>query len=141
VPEDRKHQPLLFAPVQEAACGFTLRMFRERDGSRCAVAFTSEARLKAVLGSRQRWVPLAESALRELSRPLGVGTLVVDPNLVAAPVRATTPAVAVPQPQPDRDRVPSRRPSRASSWNPAYSRVLGATAAVGAADLLMQLLS
>ncbi|MHA6758112.1 SAV_915 family protein [Streptacidiphilus sp. PAMC 29251] len=89
--EDHTHQPL-FTPVCDNACGFTLRLFRNRDGSRCTVAFTTPERLTALLGTGQRWVELAEPALRELVRPLGVQHLVVDPNLIA-------PSVA-PHPQP-----------------------------------------
>lgn len=84
--EDHNHQHLLCVPVRDTACGFALRLFRNRDGSRCAAAFTSEERLATVLGTGQRWVPLAEPALRDLARPLGVLSLVVDPSLVAPPV-------------------------------------------------------
>jgi hypothetical protein len=85
VSEDPTHQPL-FIPVCDNGCGFTLRLFRDRDGSRCAVAFTVPERLTAVLGSGQRWVELAESALRDMVCPLGVERLVVDPALIAPPV-------------------------------------------------------
>ncbi|WP_081982468.1 SseB family protein [Streptacidiphilus albus] len=88
--EDHIHHPLLCVPVRNAGYGSALRLFRERDGSRCAVAFTSEDRLREVLGERQDWVPLAEPALRDLARPLGVDALVVDPNLVAPPVAPPT---------------------------------------------------
>ena len=72
--------------MRDNACGFTLRLFRNRDGSRCAIAFTTPERLTAVLGAHHRWVPLAEDALRDLTLPLGVLHLVVDPALVAPPV-------------------------------------------------------
>ncbi|MFC1441236.1 SAV_915 family protein [Streptacidiphilus sp. N1-10] len=103
-PEPGHH--LLFAPVRDTACGMALRLFRERDGSRCAVAFSTEQRLRAVLGSAQRCVPLSEPALREMTGPIGVTRLVVDPNLVAPPVRelpaapvrtAPRPPAALPQ--------------------------------------------
>jgi hypothetical protein len=90
------HQHLLCVPVRDAACGLTLRMFRDRDGSRCAAAFTSETRLTAVLGGGQRWIALSEAALRELTEPLGVRSLIVDPNLIAPPVRTTPAATAAP---------------------------------------------
>lgn len=83
--EDHTHQPLCI-PVRDNRCGFTLRLFRDRDGSRCAVAFTTPERMTAVLGAAQRWLPLAEDAVRELLRPLAVQRLIVDPNLVAPPV-------------------------------------------------------
>ena len=88
--EDHTHQQL-YTPVRDNACGCTLRLFRNRDGSRCTVAFTTPERLTAVLGAGQIWVELAEPALRDMVRPLGVQHLVVDPNLIAPPV--------TPQPQ------------------------------------------
>lgn len=97
--EDHTHQPL-FVPVCDNACGFTLRLFRNRDDSRCAVAFTAPERLTAVLGAGQHWVELAEPALRELVCPLGVQRLVVDPNLIAPPVSPHPRPVPQP-PRPD----------------------------------------
>ena len=131
------HQELLFTPVREAACGVALRMFRDRDGSRCAVAFTTEDRLRTVLGADQRWVPLAEPALRELTRPLGVASLVVDPNLVAPAVPA-----AVEQAAPARESA-ARQAVERHYWDPALVgplRVAAAVGAAGAADLLIHLL-
>ena len=139
--EDRTHpQNPLCVPVREAGCGFVLRVFRDRDGSRCAVAFSSEERLRAVLGAGQRWLPLAEPALRDLARPLGISALVLDPNLIAPTVRDTpaalTPAAARP------DRGVSVAAHRAPRWRaPVGNSVLLATAAAGTADLLLQLLS
>ena len=144
--EDRTHpQNPLCVPVREAGCGFVLRVFRDRDGSRCAVAFSSEERLRAVLGAGQCWLPLAEPALRDLARPLGISALVLDPNLVAPTVRDTPAALAPAAPapaaaRPDRGvsvaahRAPRRRA-------PVGNSVLLATAAAGTADLLLQLLS
>ena len=93
--EDHTHrQPRaprpLCVPVRENACGSTLRLFRDRDGSRCAAAFTTPERLAAVLGADHLWVPLAEDALRDLVHPLGVHDIVVDPALVAPPVGGPT---------------------------------------------------
>jgi hypothetical protein len=65
----------------------TLRLFRDRDGVRCAVAFSSPGLLAEVLGPQQRWIPLAEPALRALLRPLDVHHLIQDPGMVARPVR------------------------------------------------------
>ena len=98
--DDPAHQPLC-VPVRDNACGFTLRMFRNRDGARCAVAFTTRERLAAVLGSRQRWVELAEPAVRDIVLPLGVRDLVIDPALIAPPVRsqAAPPVAATAAPQ------------------------------------------
>ncbi|QMU73343.1 SAV_915 family protein [Streptacidiphilus sp. P02-A3a] len=129
MPEDHTHHRLC-VPVREGACGSVLRMFRDRDGSRCAVAFSSEERLRAVLGEEQHWLPLAEPALRALAAPLGVATLILDPNLIAPTVRntpAATPAPALPAAP-----LPVAAPVLAAA---------AATVAVGAADLLLQLLS
>lgn len=170
MPEDHTHHRLC-VPVREAACGFVLRMFRDRDGSRCAVAFSSEERLRAVLGDEQRWLPLAEPALRDLAAPLGVTTLILDPNLIAPTVRNTPAPTAAPTPI----AAPTAAPApaapapaapfapfapvgpaapapalataaehRAPRWgSPGFGchGVLRATVAVGAADLLLQLLS
>ena len=87
--EDQAQHQLFCVPVRGAGCGVALRLFRNRDGSRCAAAFTSQERLIAVLGAGQRWIPLAEAALRGLTRPLGIEDLVVDPSMVAAPVLPT----------------------------------------------------
>ena len=95
--EDHTHQQPraprpLCVPVRENACGSTLRLFRDRDGSRCAAAFTTPERLAAVLGADHLWVPLAEDALRDLVLPLDVHDIVVDPALVAPPVGGPTTA-------------------------------------------------
>ncbi|MQS15474.1 hypothetical protein F7Q99_25190 [Streptomyces kaniharaensis] len=66
-----------------------LRLFRLRDGRRCAVGFTTPEALTALLGPDQAYVELGEPALRELTAPLGVDALVLDPRLVAPPVAAT----------------------------------------------------
>ncbi|MFI6157207.1 SAV_915 family protein [Kitasatospora sp. NPDC051170] len=82
-------------PVTTSAHGGTtaLRLFRLRDGRRCAVGFSSPEALAALLGPEQAHTELAEPALRSLVAPLGVDALVLDPRLVAAPV--TTPVTAV----------------------------------------------
>ena len=97
--EDHTHQPLC-TPVRDNVCGFTLRLFRDRDGSRCAVAFTTPERLTAVLGAGQRWVELTEPALRDMVLPLDIQQLVVDPNLIAPPVSPDPQPVARPVAQP-----------------------------------------
>ena len=113
--EDHLQQHLLCVPVRDTACGFALRMFRNRDGSRCAAAFTSEARLTAVLGVDQRWVALSEVALRGLTEPLGVQDLFVDPNMVApsvttAPVTTAPATTVTTAPRPSAHR-PHRQPA------------------------------
>ncbi|MFJ8624785.1 SAV_915 family protein [Kitasatospora sp. NPDC093550] len=86
-------------PVTTSGTGSTtaLRLFRLRDGRRCAVGFSSPEALVSLLGPDQAHTELGEPALRELIAPLGVDTLVLDPRLVAPPV--TAPAVA-PAPAP-----------------------------------------
>ncbi|MFF0434400.1 SAV_915 family protein [Streptomyces sp. NPDC004327] len=73
----------LCVPVRPVAHGCAARLFRTPPGVRTAVAFTTPARLRAVLGADQPWTALAEPALRALVRPLGVETLTVDPTLTA----------------------------------------------------------
>ncbi|MFJ9694379.1 SAV_915 family protein [Kitasatospora sp. NPDC101183] len=75
-----------------------LRLFRLRDGRRCAVGFSSPEALAALLGPGQAHTELAETALREMIAPLGVDTLVVDPRLVAPSV--STPAAPSTPPSP-----------------------------------------
>ncbi|MFJ3791057.1 SAV_915 family protein [Kitasatospora sp. NPDC090091] len=73
-------------PVTVTGRTTSLRLFRLRDGRRCAVGFVSAEALTALLGPEQASVQLAEPALRALVAPLGVDTLVLDPRLVAPPV-------------------------------------------------------
>ncbi|MFJ9818932.1 SAV_915 family protein [Streptomyces sp. NPDC101151] len=51
------------------------------------MAFTSAGRPAETLGPDQRWIRLAEPALRALTAPLGVTTVTIDPT-------ATAPAAA-----------------------------------------------
>lgn len=88
-PPDNERPPddeWLYVPLRETACGVCLRLFRDRDGARCAVGFTSEQRLASVLGPRQPFYRLPEHAVRALAAEREVSALVVDPGLVAAPV-------------------------------------------------------
>ncbi|MER7844392.1 SAV_915 family protein [Kitasatospora sp. NPDC096077] len=75
-------------PVNTTGTGSTtaLRLFRMRDGRRCAIGFSSPEGLAALLGPEQAYTELGEAALRTLISPLGVDTLVFDPRLVAPPV-------------------------------------------------------
>ncbi|MEK2492945.1 SAV_915 family protein [Kitasatospora purpeofusca] len=79
-------------PVTVTGRTTSLRLFRLRDGRRCAVGFSSAGALAELLGPEQAAVELGEPALRALTAPLGVEELVLDPRLVAAPVLA--PAVS-----------------------------------------------
>ncbi|GEC07011.1 hypothetical protein SSP24_46660 [Streptomyces spinoverrucosus] len=73
----------LFVPVRPGPAGCAVRVFRTPLGDRTAVAFTSARSLAAVLGTGQRWIRLAEPALRELTAPLGVTAVTVDPAFSA----------------------------------------------------------
>ncbi|MFJ8435517.1 SAV_915 family protein [Kitasatospora sp. NPDC094019] len=77
-------------PVTVTGRTTSLRLFRLRDGRRCAVGFSSADALAELLGPEQAAVELGEPALRALTSPLGVDELVLDPRLVAAPVVAPT---------------------------------------------------
>ncbi|MFG2915285.1 SAV_915 family protein [Kitasatospora sp. NPDC048298] len=83
-------------PVTTSGTGSTtaLRLFRLRDGRRCAVGFSSPEALAALLGPGQARTELAEPALRELTAPLGIDTLVLDPRMVAPSV--STPSASAP---------------------------------------------
>ncbi|MFI5530288.1 SAV_915 family protein [Kitasatospora sp. NPDC051853] len=81
-------EPVLHVPVRRSGGTYTLRLFRQRDGGRCAVAFTRPEGLTALLGPGQASARLSEPALRALAEPLGVTALVIDPQLIAAPVTA-----------------------------------------------------
>ncbi|MEU3571861.1 SAV_915 family protein [Kitasatospora sp. NPDC036755] len=91
-------------PVTTSGTGSTtaLRLFRLRDGRRCAVGFSSPEALAALLGPDQAHTELGEAALRDLTAPLGIDTLVLDPRLVApavtAPAGATPAAPPAPNP-------------------------------------------
>ncbi|MFJ4670372.1 SAV_915 family protein [Kitasatospora purpeofusca] len=82
-------------PVTVTGRTTSLRLFRLRDGRRCAVGFSSAGALAELLGPEQAAVELGEPALRALTAPLGVDELVLDPRLVAAPVVAPAAAAAV----------------------------------------------
>lgn len=86
---------VLYVPVRPAPGGCTTRFFRTPLGERTAVAFTSRAKLAAVLGTGQPAIRLSVGALRALAAPVGVRRLTVDPRLVApAPAPSRTPAPA-----------------------------------------------
>ncbi|MEZ0089172.1 SAV_915 family protein [Streptacidiphilus sp. EB129] len=77
---------MLLVPVRSGPAGFVARVFRTPLGERTAVGFTTRTRLAATLGPDQAWLPLSEAALRDLTVPLGVATLTVDPQFAASPV-------------------------------------------------------
>ncbi|MFG2899146.1 SAV_915 family protein [Streptomyces zaomyceticus] len=92
-PGERLPAGRLCVPVRPGTSGCAIRLFRTPVGGRTAVAFTAPARLRAVLGADQAWIPLAEPALRSLMEPLDVRELRVDPALTA-PAPATCVAAA-----------------------------------------------
>ncbi|WP_329189977.1 SAV_915 family protein [Actinacidiphila glaucinigra] len=81
-----RHRETLYVPVRPGPVGCVARMFRTPLGGRTAVGFTTAERLAETLGPEQQWIPLSESALRSLARPLGVTALTVDPQLAAPAV-------------------------------------------------------
>ena len=159
----------LYVPLRKAACGVSVRLFRDRGGARCAVGFTSAQRLASVLGPEEPFYRLTESAVRNLAAERGVYALVVDPGLVAAPVQAQVEVEVAararaqaqvdekqvrPVEVPVRVEVPAHaiagvpalsaardrfRSSRAA-WTPEATGILVVSAVGGAAALLMQVL-
>lgn len=75
----------LYVPVRRGPAGPVLRLWRTPFGTRTVVAFTSDRRLRSVLGPCQPWIRLSEQALRRMAEPLGTRHLTVDPLLTARP--------------------------------------------------------
>ncbi|GAA2771727.1 SAV_915 family protein [Streptomyces showdoensis] len=129
-PEPAEHAPAgrLCVPVRPVAHGCAARLFRTPVGARTAVAFTTPARLRSVLGAEQPWTALSEPALRALVRPLGVDILTVDPTLTAAPApirpapaipAQVRPAPAAPGPVPPAPAAPGPVPPAPAAPGPA----------------------
>ncbi|MGK5531759.1 SAV_915 family protein [Streptomyces sp. URMC 129] len=91
-PSDPLPPGLLLVPVRQGPTGCVARLFRTPLGLRTVVGFTSEHRLIAALGPAQRWIVLAEPALRALTAPLGAVAVTVDPRWTAPPFRDHRPA-------------------------------------------------
>ncbi|WP_406289532.1 SAV_915 family protein [Embleya sp. NBC_00896] len=81
----------LAVPVRVGDVARVVRLCRDPLGERVMVAFTSPARLRAVLGAEQEWIRLGAGAVRSLADEVGVRVVLVDPGL-AAP--ASTPVDA-----------------------------------------------
>jgi hypothetical protein len=103
----------LYVPVVPCPEGqWRLRFLRTPLGVRTAVGFSRPELLAEVLGDGQRWVRLAEPALRALAEPLGVSVLTVDPRLLAAApggfrrTRSAHPCFRRAEPEPEREREP-----------------------------------
>lgn len=75
----------LYVPVRRGPAGDVIRLWRTPFGTRTAVAFTTDRRLRSVLGPCEPWIRLSESALRGLAEPLGALRLTIDPVLTARP--------------------------------------------------------
>jgi hypothetical protein len=88
----------LYVPVRRGPAGDVVRLWRTPFGTRTAVAFTTDRRLRSVLGPTQPWIRLSETALRRLAEPLGANLLTIDPLLTARPAGARTAESAAPQP-------------------------------------------
>ncbi|MFJ8826846.1 SAV_915 family protein [Streptomyces sp. NPDC102467] len=82
-PSERVPAGPLYVPVRPGPAGCATRLFRTPLGERTAVGFTSRERLIVTLGEDQRWIRLAEPALRAIAGPLGVTAVTVDPTFSA----------------------------------------------------------
>ncbi|MCL2550700.1 MAG: hypothetical protein FWE15_17880 [Actinomycetia bacterium] len=87
----------LYVPVRRGPAGSVVRLWRTPFGTRTAVAFTSDRRLRSVLGPTQPWIRLSESALRRMVEPLGALLLTVDPLLTARPPASWTTEAPAPE--------------------------------------------
>lgn len=90
-PSDRFPAGPLYVPVRPGSFGWAARLFRTALGERTAVGFTSLGLLRATLGDDQEAIRLAEPALRALTAPLGVTSVVVDPQFTAPAPAPVTP--------------------------------------------------
>ena len=79
-------------PVRTGPGMVCLRCGRLPTGERTGIAFTSEARLAAVMGADQPWIHLHDQAMKAMLAPLCVTRIQVDPGLVAASVPVAVPA-------------------------------------------------
>ncbi|MEV4940666.1 SAV_915 family protein [Streptomyces zaomyceticus] len=110
-PGERLPAGRLCVPVRPGTRGCAIRLLRTPVGGRTAVAFTDPARLRAVLGADQPWIPLAEPALRSLMEPLDVRELRIDPALTApAPPTSVAATASVPVSVPVSALVAESRP-------------------------------
>lgn len=78
-------QRSLYVPVRRGPAGSVVRLWRTPFGTRTAVGFTTDRRLRSVLGPTQPWIRLSEAALMRMVEPLGARHLTVDPVLTARP--------------------------------------------------------
>lgn len=95
-PSDRFPAGPLYVPVRPGPVACAAHLFRTPLGDRTAVGFTSQRRLTTTLGADQPWIRLAEPALRALVAPLGVTTVMVDPQFSAPAPTFSAPAPTAP---------------------------------------------
>lgn len=86
----------MYVPVRRGPAGAVIRLWRTPVGTRTAVAFTTDRRLRSVLGPTHPWIRLSEAALRRMAEPLGAVHLTVDPLLTARPPAAWSAQPATP---------------------------------------------
>lgn len=143
----------LYVSLRDAACGVSLRLFRDRGGERCAVGFTRLESMVELLGPDQQYYRLTARSVRELAGQRDVTRLIVDPVLVAAPVHDITPiaepaivpaSVVLARPVPARSNVHSHMPLSAvrSAWERSSQAagILVVSAGAGAAALMLEAL-
>jgi hypothetical protein len=87
---------LLVIPVSGSET-VSLRSGRLPTGERVGIAFSTESRLRQVMGASQRWILISESAMKAMLAPLGIVRVQVDPGLIAPPVTPITPGVPCPR--------------------------------------------
>lgn len=81
----------MVVPVRTGSGTVSLRCGRLPTGEHVGIAFTTEARLRTVMGAGQPWIQISEQAMEEMLAPLGITRIQVDPGLVTA-----RPPIAVP---------------------------------------------
>ncbi len=127
----------VYVPLNEGECSVSLRLFRDRGGERCAVGFTRSDRMAELLGPEQPCYRLTVRSVRELAAQRGVTRLILDPALVAAPVRDLEP-LSLPAP-PQRTHHPLR--AARSAWEHSQAAgILVVSAGAGAAALVLEAL-
>ena len=132
----------VYVPLTESACSVSLRLFRDRGGERCAVGFTDFDRLAELLGPDQPCYRLTVRSVRELAAQRGVTRLILDPALVAAPVRDPG-TLPLPLPLAEAEHRAHHRPLRAarSAWEHSQAAgILVVSAGAGAAALVLEAL-
>lgn len=107
----------LYVPVRRGPAGTVLRLWRTPFGTRTAVGFTTDRRLRSVLGPCQPWIRLSETALRRMAEPLGTRHVTIDPVLTARPPAASSDAPCA-HPAHPADRTADRTADRAAEPAP-----------------------